>query len=159
MPGVRTEASFQRGIGIRRLPREVFAFVADPRNEPRWRRRVRRCEQLPVGDLPARYVARQRPLLTTRTGTAAVTVVEIDAPRAVTIERVCDEGEWRLVFQVAAAELQARLTVHVTVAWRMPRAFVPLARRAAEVDLDSDLRTLRAVLERAERDGRTTPAP
>jgi carbon monoxide dehydrogenase subunit G len=133
---------------IERPTDDVFAFVADPRNDERWCPRVHGCEQragqgVEVG---ARFESQHHPSLK-RPHTRVIEVLEVDAPaRVVTLQR--DEvADFTITYELEAAGAGTRLLQRDDIAWKVPRWQVPIARRIVARHMRDQLATLKEVLE------------
>ena len=77
-------ATGEASIHIDRPPDEVFAFVADPANNPLWRKNVIRTEWLDDGPMRVGRRGRQTARLLGRPWTVEAEVIEWDPPRSAT---------------------------------------------------------------------------
>ena len=124
--------SIERSIEIARPPEEVFAYVADARNDPRWCSTVVACDQRD-GTGPeqgARYVARHRPTPFHRVMPRSIEIVEYDPPRLVRWRQEDANGVFHIAYEVDPVAAGARLTQRDTIEWKVPR---PVARMAERV--------------------------
>jgi uncharacterized protein YndB with AHSA1/START domain len=120
-----------RSIEIARPPEEVFAFLADARNDPRWCASVVACEQQ-AGDGPgpqARYLARHKPTPFHRVMPRSIEVVEYDAPRLLRWRQEDDNGVFHITYEVEAADQGARFTQSDRIEWKVPGPVGRLAER------------------------------
>ena len=137
-----------RSVTIERPIDEVFAFVADARNDPRWCRKVRSVDQV-AGDGPgpgARYVVLHRPMLTQRRMHYDCVAAEPPS-RIVWVE---DDGTDRIEVTYEldrAGGARTRLTQIDDARLGVPRLLQPLLRVGIGVDLARQLRALKRVLE------------
>jgi hypothetical protein len=137
---------------IDRPPDEVFAFVADAANNPKWRKNVVRTEWLDDGPMRVGRRGRQTARLLGREWTVDAEVVECDPPRSVA---------WRTVQGPVSVRSWARVEPDATgslvsggadggftgpIGRLLTRLAVPRMVRQAEVDLQ----TLRVLLESRE---------
>jgi uncharacterized protein YndB with AHSA1/START domain len=121
----------ERSIEIGRAPEEVFAFLADARNDPRWCATVVRCEQR-EGDGPgpnARYLAHHKPTPFHRVMPRSLEVVEYEPPRLVRWRQEDDNGVFHITYEVAPAAGGGRFTQRDTIEWKVPRPAGRLAER------------------------------
>lgn len=141
----------QRSIEIARTPEEVFAYVADARNDPRWCSTVLACEQR-VGERPgpaARYEARHKPTPFHRTMPRAIEVVEYDPPSRLRWRQEDANGVFHIVYEVEPAAAGARLTQRDTIEWKVPRPLGRLAERLfVQRHIGEQLADLKRLLER-----------
>ena len=77
-------ATGEASIHIDRPPDEVFAFVADPANNPLWRKNVIRTEWLDDGPMRVGRRGRQTARLLGRHWTVEAEVIEWEPPRSAT---------------------------------------------------------------------------
>jgi hypothetical protein len=137
---------------IDRPPDEVFAFVADAANNPKWRRNVVRTEWLDDGPMRVGRRGRQTARLLGREWTVDAEVVEWDPPRRVawrTIQGPVSVRSWARVERDATGSLVsggADGGFTGPIGRLLTRLAVPRMVRQAEVDLQ----TLRGLLESRE---------
>jgi uncharacterized protein YndB with AHSA1/START domain len=127
---------------------EVFAFIADARNDPRWCPRVISCEQRD-GDGPglgARYEALEKPTLRPRQ-TRWIEVVDFAPPNRVVWRQKDEIGDFTITYLLEPAARGTRLTQRDEVAWQMPRVYVPIARRIVARHIRDQLSSLKRLLE------------
>jgi uncharacterized protein YndB with AHSA1/START domain len=120
-----------RSIEIARPPEEVFAFLADARNDPRWCASVIACEQQ-AGDGPgpqARYLARHKPTPFHRVMPRSIEVVEYDAPRLLRWRQEDGIGVFHITYEVEAADQGALFTQSDRIEWKVPGPIGRLAER------------------------------
>ena len=118
-------------IEIARPPHEVFAFVADARNDPRWCSTVVSCQQS-SGDGPgpgARYEARHRPTPVHPVMRREVEIVEYDPPRLVRWRQEDGNGRFDIAYRVEPSGRGSRFTQSDDIAWKVPRAVGAFAER------------------------------
>jgi uncharacterized protein YndB with AHSA1/START domain len=141
---------FETGVRISRPIDEVFAFVSDPLEFPRWNSAVHAVRKTSTGEnglAPTYAMERDLP------GGRAVNELEI-----VTIERPCEFAIratagptpflYRYRFATENGETAVKLDAHV----ELPGAasFLPaLARRGVKKGVDDNLATLKHILEAA----------
>ncbi|HEV2858514.1 MAG TPA: SRPBCC family protein [Solirubrobacterales bacterium] len=121
----------ERSIEIARPPEEVFAFLADARNDPRWCASVVACEQQ-AGDGPgpdARYLARHKPTPFHRVMPRSIEVVEYEAPRLLRWRQEDGNGVFHITYAVEPAGEGARFVQRDTIEWKVPGAVGRLAER------------------------------
>ena len=133
---------------IRRPPEEVFAFVADPRNDPRWCPRVLGCEQA-AGDgveAGARFVARHSPSLK-RAHERTIDVLEVDAPRRIVTSQRDQVADFTITYEVEPSGSGTVIRQTDEIDWNIPFWQVPVARPIVRRHISSQLATLKQVLE------------
>lgn len=123
--------AIERSVEIGRPPEEVFAFVADPRNDPRWCATVVGCEQLAgTGPGPgARYEARHKPTPFHRVMPRSIEVVEYALPRMMRSRQEDANGVFDITYVVAPSAHGARLTQRDQIEWKVPRPVAWIAER------------------------------
>jgi uncharacterized protein YndB with AHSA1/START domain len=121
----------ERSIEIARPPEEVFAFLADARNDPRWCATVVACEQL-AGDGPgpdARYEASHKPTPFHRVMPRAIEVVEYAPPRLIRWRQEDGNGAFHITYEVEPAAVGARFTQRDRIEWKVPGPVGRMAER------------------------------
>jgi hypothetical protein len=142
----------EASMHIDRPPDEVFAFVADAANNPKWRKNVVRTEWLDDGPMRVGRRGRQTARLLGREWTVDAEVVEWDPPRRVawrTIQGPVSVRSWARVERDATGSLVsggADGGFTGPIGRLLTRLAVPRMVRQAEVDLQ----TLRGLLESRE---------
>ena len=137
-------------IEIGRPIEEVFAFVADARNDPRWCPRVLSCKQVEgEGRGPgARFEALHRPTLR-RTHTRVIETVAFDPPRRVVWRQADEVGAFTISYDLAPTAGGTLLVQRDEIDWRIARAFVPLGRRIVRRHMRDQLGNLTRLLDGA----------
>lgn len=139
----------ERSVHIERPPDEVFAFVGDAANDPRWRSNAVRTEWLDDGPMRVGRVDRQVSRVLGREWAVEAEVVEWDPPRMVVWRTVQGPIDVRSRFRVESDGTGSRLTIGAEGGFTGPLG--PLLTRLAVPkmvkDAESDLRKLRAFLE------------
>jgi uncharacterized protein YndB with AHSA1/START domain len=121
----------ERSVEIARPPEEVFAFLADARNDPRWCGTVVACEQR-AGEGPgpgARYEARHKPTPFHRTMPRAIEVVEYDPPRRLRWRQEDGNGVFHITYEVEPAARGTRFTQRDAIDWKVPGPVGRMAER------------------------------
>jgi uncharacterized protein YndB with AHSA1/START domain len=140
----------ERSITIDRPVEDVFAFVADCRNDPRWCSRVLSVEQV-AGDGPgpgARYRAVHRPIRLRKPLDLAVEVLAVEPPHRMTLRERDDDGVFDVAYELRADGAGTRMTQYDQVDLTgVPGVLHPLARRTIGRHLDEQLTALKALLE------------
>jgi uncharacterized protein YndB with AHSA1/START domain len=139
----------ERSVLIDRPPAEVFAFVADYANDPRWRRAVREMTPTPSG--PAAIGTQVHEVLRFggRTHVTDTTIVDVQPDRSLEYRGDGTGGRVRGSRTVEPAPNGARLTTRVEVEttgvqrWLEP-LLAPMFRRATQRDLHRLARLLAA---------------
>jgi uncharacterized protein YndB with AHSA1/START domain len=140
----------ERSITIDRPIEEVFAFVADPRNDPRWCKRVLSVEQV-AGDGPAagaRYRGLHRPVRVRPPLQLAVEVLDVEPPHRMTLRAVDNDGVFDVAYELRPDDAGTRITQRDDVDLvGVPRPLHRIARRNIGRHLDEQLAALKRLLE------------
>jgi uncharacterized protein YndB with AHSA1/START domain len=121
----------ERSVTIARPAEEVFAFLADARNDPRWCASVVACEQR-SGDGPgldASYRARHKPTPFHPVMSRLIRVVEYQPPRLV---RWCQEdsnGVFHIAYELEPIGEETRFVQRDRIEWKVPGPVGRLAER------------------------------
>jgi uncharacterized protein YndB with AHSA1/START domain len=140
--------TLEHTIEIRRPVEEVFAFVADSCNDPKWCPRVRTCVQQD-GDGPglgARYEAFHTPTLQ-RAHSRWIEVVDFDPPNRIVTTQTDKVAEFTISYLLQPTDHGSRLTQLDRIDWKISRFFVPVGRRIINRHMKDQLATLKQVLE------------
>lgn len=131
------------------LPIEpVFDFVADSRNDPRWCPRVVSCDQL-EGEGPgpgARYDAFHRPSLQ-RPHHRRIDVDEFDRPRRIRTLQEDDIALFTITYDLERVPRGTLLKQRDEIEWKIPRAYLPIAKRIVRRHIRDQLDGLKRLLE------------
>jgi uncharacterized protein YndB with AHSA1/START domain len=139
----------EREVTIARPVEEVFAFVADPLNDPRWCPKVKSCEQL-EGEGPgpgARYLAKHQPTRMKPAAELQMELIELDAPRLVRFREEDDDGVFDVTYLLEPAGEGTRFTQRSDVEWKLPKPLQLLANRMVPRHLDGQMKALKRELE------------
>jgi len=121
----------ERSIEIARPAPEVFAFLADARNDPRWCASVVACEQR-SGDGPgpeASYLARHKPTPFHRVMTRSIEVVEYEPPRLLRWRQEDSNGVFHIAYELEPAGEGTRFAQRDQIEWKVPGPVGRLAER------------------------------
>jgi uncharacterized protein YndB with AHSA1/START domain len=127
----------------------VWAFIADARNDPRWCDKVVSVEQL-AGDGPgpqSRYRVIHRPVRAKKPKELAVTVEEYEPPKHLRLREEDDHGVFHITYDVATAGEGSMLTQTDEIEWKIPRIQLPVARVMVSRDLRRQFSSLKRILE------------
>lgn len=127
---------------------QLFGFVADSRNDPRWCPRVRWCEQR-GGDGPApgaRYEALHSPTLR-RTHTRWIDVLESEPPRRIVTRQEDEVARFTITYTLSPTETGTRIAQRDDIEWKVPRLAQPVARLIVKRHIGDQLRRLKRVAE------------
>ena len=139
----------EHAVEIDRCTEDVFAFVADPRNDPRWCPRVAWCEQR-AGDgvgAGARFEALHSPTLQ-RTHSRWIEIVAADPPRSVVTRQEDDIALFTITYaleQTSAAG--THLSQRDDIDWKIARPARAVARLIVRRHMADQLRRLKRLLE------------
>jgi uncharacterized protein YndB with AHSA1/START domain len=114
--------SVERSIEIARPPEEVFAFLADARNDPRWCGSVVACEQQ-AGEGPgpaACYLAQHKPTPFHRIMPRTIEVVEYAPPGLLRWRQEDDNGIFHIVYELEPAGTGTRFAQRDRIEWKVP---------------------------------------
>jgi hypothetical protein len=135
-------------IAIRRAPAEVFAYLADFANDPRWRRDVRAMVPEPAGLARVGTTVHEELRFCGRTHHTDTTVTEVEADGAV---RFAGQGSGGAVagrrsVRAHALGTEVRLELHVETSGTL-RLLEPLLAPMFRRGVQRDLRTLQQLVE------------
>jgi hypothetical protein len=125
----------------------VFAFVADPENDPLWCDKVLSCERVAGDGAGAVYRARHRPTRLKAAMDIEVRVVELDPPGRVTVREEDEDGVFHVTYLLEEAGDGTRFTQVSEIEWKLPRPLQALANRMVPRHLDGQMRRLKRRLE------------
>lgn len=136
-------------IHIDRPAEEVFAFVADAENNPRWRSYVVETSWLDDGPMRVGRRGRQVSKVLGRPMAVVAEVAEWDPPRHVAWRAVAGFASVRTDCTVEPEAGGSRLTIFAEGEFtsRVMRLLSPLAIAVAKRQADGDIRRLKAALE------------
>ena len=129
---------------------DVFAFVADPLNDPAWCGKVERVEQV-EGDGPgpgARYEVLHRPIPFRPARRMAYTCSDWDPPGRIAWREDDGADVIDVTYELESVWTSTRLTQRDDAQLGAPRALQPLLRIGIGRDVARQLHTLKRVLER-----------
>jgi uncharacterized protein YndB with AHSA1/START domain len=139
----------ERSITVDRPPEQVWDFVADPRNDPRWCRKVDSVEQTEGGGpgRGARYLARHRPKPLRGPVDLTMEATEFDPPRRLRLREEDGDAVFDVVYELNEEAAGTRLTQIDHIDWKIPRVLQPIGRAMVGRDLQRQLEALKALLE------------
>jgi ligand-binding SRPBCC domain-containing protein len=144
--------AFETDVRIDRPIEEVFAFVSDPLNFPRWNsavQAVRRTSADENGAASTYLMERELP-----SGRAAneLEVVASESPREFTIRAIAGPTPFLYCYRFAAEDGETIIQLDAQVELSGAAALLPqLARRAVKNGVDDNLATLKQILEATRR--------
>ena len=132
-----------RSIEIERPVDAVFAFVADPRNDPRWCRKVKSVELVREGH----YAVVHKPVPGKPERQMELTRVAFDPPRR--LEWREDDGTdvFEVTYELEVVGGRTRLTQRSVATLGAPRLLHPIYRAGIGRDIAKQLEELKKLLE------------
>lgn len=133
---------------IERPIETVFRFVADPRNDPQWCPRVKRCEQR-EGSGPgrgARYEAFHDPTFQ-RPHRRGIEVVTFEPPRRIVTTQRDRIGDFTITYLLESTSGGTLLTQTDEIVWKLARPIHPIAMRIVRRHIGEQFATLKQLLE------------
>jgi carbon monoxide dehydrogenase subunit G len=139
-PGNRIEES----IEIARTPDFVWAFLADPLNDPRWCPKVKSVQ--PIADRRWRVV--HKPVPFRRPMELTVEHVELRPPKSLTLREEDEASVFDVEYRVDQSGDGTRFTQISSFAWKgLPRVLHGTFARGVRRDLRAQLKALKRLLE------------
>jgi uncharacterized protein YndB with AHSA1/START domain len=131
-------------VEIRCPPEEIWAFVANPTNDPRWCRKVQSVGAAEAG----RWTVIHRPVPLRPATALDVRQVELDAPSRLTLREEDDASVFDVEYRLVAIPDGTRFTQVSEFEWkRLPRILHRPFARGVRRDVRGQLRKLKEVLE------------
>jgi uncharacterized protein YndB with AHSA1/START domain len=134
---------------IERPPGDVWALIADLRNDPRWCDKVVSVDQV-TGDRPgsgARYDVLHRPIRVRPPKKLVVTVADFEPPRRMRIREEDDDAVFEVTYELAEAPAGTKLTQIDEIDWKIPFPGPQIGRAMVRRDIRRQLRALKSLLE------------
>jgi uncharacterized protein YndB with AHSA1/START domain len=133
----------ETAVTIARSPEEVFAFLADPRNDPAWCDRVRSVEQIGPGE----YRVMHKPLrIQPRPYELRMRLLESDPPRRLRWEENDRDGTLLVDYELASTADGTRFTQRTDLSGLKPHVRF-LARRTIPRHIAEQAHALKHCLE------------
>jgi uncharacterized protein YndB with AHSA1/START domain len=139
-----------RDVVIDRHIEEVFNFVADPLNDPRWCAKVLRVDQV-EGDGPgpgARYDVLHRPIPFRPPRRLIHTCVAWEPPKRIVWHEDDGTDVFDVTYELESVWTATRLTQRDVIRLGAPRPLHPLLRAGIGRDVTRQLHALKRILER-----------
>ncbi len=139
----------EREVEIQRPVEEVFAFVTDALNDPRWCPKVKSCEQV-AGHGPgpgARYLVKHQPTRLKPAAELKVELIELDPPRLARFREEDEDGVFDVTYLLEPAGAGTRFTQRSDVEWKLPKPLQLLGNRMVPRHLDGQMKALKRLLE------------
>jgi uncharacterized protein YndB with AHSA1/START domain len=138
---------------IARPPEEVWAFIADATNDPRWCHKVDSVDQV-AGEGPgpgAKYRVLHRPRPRKPPSELVMEVVEYDQPRRLRWREEDEDAVFNVVYQLQSAGTGTRLSQIDDIHWKISKLALPIARMMVSRDMARQLASLKRTLEGSRR--------
>lgn len=139
----------ETSISIDRTPGEVWAFIADLRNDPQWCDKVESVEQV-SGEAPglgARYEVLHRPVRFRKPKLLSVSVEEWDPLHELRIREEDDDAVFDVTYRLTAAGDGTNLRQTDEIDWKVPFPGPQIGRRMVQRDIEHQFAALRRLLE------------
>ncbi len=136
-------------IEIARPAEEVWALIADPRNDPQWCDHVISVEQV-AGDGPeldARYDVVHRPIRLRGPKSLSMAVTEYEPPRRMGLREEDDDAIFEVTYELAKSGAGTRLTQTDDIEWKIPFPGPQIGRLWVNRGIRYQLAALKRVLE------------
>jgi uncharacterized protein YndB with AHSA1/START domain len=143
------EMRIEKTVDIARPVDEVWAFIADARNDPRWCDKVDSVEQI-AGEGPgsqARYRTLHRPIRLRKAKELAVTVEECEAPRRLRLREEDDDAVFHVLYRLEESSEGTSLTQTDEIEWKIPIPARPIGRVMVSRDIQRQFSALKRLLE------------
>ena len=136
-------------VTIARQPQDVWDFIADPRNDPRWCEKVVSVEQI-AGEGPgpdARYRVMHAPRPRKPPVELAMEAVEFNPPLRLRWREEDADAVFNVLYELEPEGTGTRLTQVDEIDWKIPRPLRPIGRIMVSRDIRRQFESLRQVLE------------
>jgi uncharacterized protein YndB with AHSA1/START domain len=139
----------EHSVSIARDVADVWAFVADARNDPRWCHKVDSVEQTGgTGPGPdARYRVLHRPRPGKPPVELSMDVVEFDPPRRLRWREQDPDAVFDVLYELESTGTGTLLRQIDEIEWGIPRPLRPIGRLMVSRDIRKQLASLRTLLE------------
>ena len=142
--------TFDTSTRINRPIEEVFPYVSDPRNFPRWNSAVQTVRKTSAGDTGVASSYLMERALPTGRAVNELEVVTREWPREFAIRTTAGPTPFRYRYRFSAEHDETVVRLKAEVDLIGPAAFLPqLARRAVKKGVDDNFATLKQILEAA----------
>ena len=134
---------------IARSPEDVWAFIADARNDPQWCPKVDLVEQVAGGEPgpDAKYRVLHRPRPRKPPVELWMEVVEFDPPRRLRWREEDTDGVFDVIYELEPVETGTRLIQVDEIEWKGSKLALPAARYLVGRDIARQLTSLKRILE------------
>jgi uncharacterized protein YndB with AHSA1/START domain len=142
--------AFETEVGIDRPVEDVFAFVSDPLNFPRWNSAVRAVRKTSAGDNGGASTYSMERKLPTGRAVNELEVVASEPPRTFAIRTTSGPTPFLYRYQLSEENGETLMKLDAEVELPGAASFLPqLARRLVKKGVDDNLATLKQILEAA----------
>lgn len=136
----------EESIEIARSCEEVWSFVVDPMNDPKWCPKVISVQ--PSG--PGGWLVRHRPVPLRPSLELAVKHLELDAPSRLTMREEDATSTFEVQYRLEPTSIGTRFTQVSDFQWKkLPRVLHKTFERGVRRDIQGQLHALKGVLEGA----------
>jgi uncharacterized protein YndB with AHSA1/START domain len=134
----------EESVDIARDPEEVWAFVAQPSNDPRWCRKVKAV----VAAGPRRWRVVHKPVPLRAALELVLEHVECEPPKRLTMREEDEASVFRIEYRLAPTTTGTRFTQASEFEWKtLPRVLHATFGRGVRRDIRTQLQTLKRLLE------------
>jgi uncharacterized protein YndB with AHSA1/START domain len=142
--------AFETDTTIERPVQEVFAYVSDPLNFPRWNSAVRAVRKTSAGDNGGASTYSMERRLPTGRAVNELEVVASEPPRTFAIRTTSGPTPFLYRYQLSEETGETLMKLDAEVELPGAASFLPqLARRLVKKGVDDNLATLKQILEAA----------
>jgi uncharacterized protein YndB with AHSA1/START domain len=144
IPGLLLAMRIEESVDIARAREDVWAFVADPSNDPRWCRKVMAVEA--TG--PRRWSVLHKPVPLRAAVELALEHVESEPPQRLTMREEDEVSVFRVEYRLAPSATGTYFTQVSEFEWKKPpRVLHATFNRGVRRDVRTQLQTLKRLLE------------
>jgi carbon monoxide dehydrogenase subunit G len=134
----------EESIEIARSPDEVWGFVANPMNDPRWCPKVKSVEQ----SRPQQWTVVHKPMPLRPPAELSVEQIQVDPPSRLTMREENDASIFEVEYRLEPTSTGTRFTQVSNWRWKtMPRVLQKALAPGVRRDVRGQLRELKDVLE------------
>ena len=142
--------AFETDVRIDRRIEEVFAYVSEPGNLPRWNSAVQTVRKTSAGDNGGASTYTMERELPTGRAVNELEIVASESPREFAIRSTAGSTPFLYRYQLSAENGETIVKLDAEVELPGAAAFLPqLARRLVKKGVDDNLATLKQILEAA----------
>jgi uncharacterized protein YndB with AHSA1/START domain len=139
-----------KSVRIERPIEQVWAFIADPRNDPQWCGKVEAVEQVAGdgADTGARYAILHRPVRHREAKPLEVEIQAFEPPRRLRMREEDADAVFTVTYDLEQADEATRLTQSDEIDWKIALPLRPLGGLMVSRDLKRQFASLKRLLER-----------